>query len=645
MKSYLMLGGAIVLGLGLSSCGKWAKAKNQSVDTIAVPEYPSFRDNVYSLTPSQEAVGYGGTMVILNQAVDPGDLADLLQASIDSRKAWAETRLFTEENDFALKYAEGGIYEVAIEDMKLELKKFEAEARDRTEEEVPDETLEITADTWLNEELERLYPGDTKQQSDAMAVIGRYCDAKIWELATNSYFAMNRYSERPTPMAFCEPFFESQGYFQGATCADNPAGRNYFGCMWSQGVLNTSFFKAYDQGTQTKITAMVNDPTSLGLMRDVLGLEDSAFTFPSPLYKRRTIGENKENRDYFSNIILKQDSVGRLCTASISGISELCSVFSYSYNAASLDALEMTPFDFMAMVEGRNIDLSTLFPLPNRPDSVISTKDIFHYFGFRQGHNNNESDRLFHKLVDGEPTKKPVFEDPTFAEKGSEIESIFDSQLYPKLNPQDLAVFNRKSQQISDLEKDYKAKNQQYEDYRQQITDTSAKAFEVGYRPNVAHAFMEIRLKVSNRNGVLRAYHWIKDFEDVAIIACLDLSTRKRITEGCTADPLDKVDASQYLAAKHFHVDQETGKVEFEVLFNDPAIIGFELKERVTEEGAILDSFSDLTANDYQDRSLFFELYPNLVYGYLEILTGKAFLRENGQDIEEAAVSLWDQNL
>ena len=97
---YLYTLGFFIAALQLS-CGK-AEAKKQAIDTTPIPTYPSLGTGLFALDPSKEVTGYGGTIALFNQKADPADIADLLQASINSREAWGEATQFSEENQYNL---------------------------------------------------------------------------------------------------------------------------------------------------------------------------------------------------------------------------------------------------------------------------------------------------------------------------------------------------------------------------------------------------------------------------------------------------------------------------------------------------------------------------------------------------------------
>ncbi|RZA11927.1 MAG: hypothetical protein EOP10_32255 [Proteobacteria bacterium] len=60
-------------------------------------------------------------------------------------------------------------------------------------------------------------------------------------------------------------------------------------------------------------------------------------------------------------------------------------------------------------------------------------------------------------------------------------------------------------------------------------------------------------------------------------------------------------------------------------------------------EGEKPDFFMDLPTSETEGRTLRFEFYRNRLDGYLDIMTGKAFIEDKGVQYYEAAVSQWEQ--
>lgn len=640
MKKYIL--SATVALWALSACGKWADSDPLPIESIESPQYPKQIGSVFDLSPGVASIGFGGTMVVWNENVSPQNIADLLQASIDSRLAWTRSKEFSEQNDYDLKYSEGGIYARALKDMKASLNAFEAEEKEKLG--IDYETLRTSSDNLLDDELNLLFPNNIDMQNSTRVIFHTYCEAKIWDLATNSFFAANQYAERPTPLAMCEPYYRSNGFFSDESCSPASEGKNYLSCFWNSGVKNSSFYQSYNTDQKNIISELIS-PDSIASMGSILALKDDAFTFKSPIYKRRTIGENKENRTYFSDLILAQSKGSKLCQAIIPENRSLCSAFQKSYSKDQISSLEMSPFDYISMIEGTNAERSSLLPLPPRPNSNFNTKQMLAYLGQRYAHKNSESDRMFHKVVEGQVPFKQNPSDAILASLSSEIENSLSGRLYPALTGESLNQYLQRKAQISDLESDLNFKTRFYNDLTDDITETSDRAFTVANRSEVAHSLVEIRFKVSNRQGLLRGYFWIKDFEDVVVLGCLDLAANVQKNDSCSPAPEDKIEANLVIPAKSFHRDRTTGRIDFEIDLEMAETIGFSPKERLDLGSETFDSFNDFKLDYLADKTLRLEAYPNVVRNIMDILTGKAFISDGSTDIHEAAISLWDQNL
>lgn len=653
------------LTFSLVGCGKWAKAPEQTVDAEPVPSYPETSEHVLGLQGTDRAVGFGGTMLIFNDDTTPELIADVLQASLDSRVAWAEARRFEVESEYKLMYTDRGIVPSAIDALKKDLDAFTQVALAKTP--IPLETKTENAIAWFPQELDKLYgPEDSVDRVAAVAFWPYYCDAKLFELATNSYFAAATFSQRPTPMAFCEGHYQSQGYFQDPLCADNEAGQNYFACLWKDGVVKTWWFKngyfaesEAETGLKEKFDGLLSEP-NLETFRRILALDESAMSFPAgglgTVYKRKVFGNNpaERKRTYFSDLILKQNADTSVCPKILDAqVATLCQIF--ARNETQIQAgdvfdpanpnFPLTPQSTVDLMEQKTTTNRGFFEFPERPGSSFTTHDILAFFGIRDGHNNSESDRSFFQIVEGGEWKlsTPDLNDQ-LAAKADDIKATLASTVYGMLNEQDQQIYNEKLAKIQKLEKDLASAKAENDRLQENITKSSDDGFTAGNTGNVAHAFVEIRLKVSRRAGVARAYFWVKDFDETVVLACLDIETTKMIDPSdCKADKLDGVDAKRWLPAKSFYIDPTNGKLELELTMIDPVAMGLGPKARV-EEGTP-DSFMDLAEAELIYRELYFELFPNKLLGHLEIMSGKAFIRDDGKDLYEAGVSVWDQNL
>jgi hypothetical protein len=665
----------ILLLLPTLSCGRWANAPEDSVEAPATPEYPELDGNVLKLTNGTAGVGYGGTMMVFNEGGKPGDIARVLQASIDSRLAWADARYFEVESDYNRLYADNGMIPTAIEDMKAQLRLFEAEARAANP--IPHPEKKLNSALWFEGgedaegELDRLYGGERDaERSRAQTIWQYYCDAKVIELATNAYFAKREYLERPSPMGFCENYYTRAGYFTGESCQENPEGQSYFRCLWTEGVVKTYWFeeiylnpesqKPVRTDTATVIPNLLSDE-NIETFRRILALDRETLVFPSAAFERFVFGASGELRDYFSKVIMKQTEAGRLCQRILPDLTEICDIFAIDRPKLAANAvwdpeaeMPLDPFGVISVLEQRETSLNDFFTFPprTRSDSEVNTKAILSYFGGRNPstHRNSESDRNLHLLASGESLPRPEFSDAVL-ENESEIQDILAAVIYGKLVGDELVQFNKKSSLIQQMETELNQARSTKDKLQARITATSNAGFTAANQghpddgDHVAHAFIEIRLKVTNHDGLVRAYFWVKEHEERVTLGCFNRRDNVMLEAAqCQPHKEDGVSAQTWYAAKEFSIDPDTGRLDFALTMAEPELMGFGYKARVSGD-AIPDSFMDLTAEQTQGKVMAFELHPNRLKQHLEILTGKAFIRDEGQDLYEAGVSLWDQKL
>lgn len=74
-----------------------------------------------------------------------------------------------------------------------------------------------------------------------------YCEAKLWERATNKNLIYEEYrGRRPTPSAMCEGVYLSLGLInpEAELCRADSSYRNFFSCLWHEGVKKTMLWQA-----------------------------------------------------------------------------------------------------------------------------------------------------------------------------------------------------------------------------------------------------------------------------------------------------------------------------------------------------------------------------------------------------------------
>lgn len=652
--------GLSALAALIISCGGTAKAPKQEIIAPEIPSYPAIDNHIFSLTPASSSIGYGGTMLLFNEAAEIQDIANVLQISIDSRRAWAESKKFEVESNYKKFFTEKGVIAEAISDMKTELRSFESAARAENPLTV-DQKRENTS-VWFNQTLEKAYGAeDNQEKSAAKFVWGQYCDAKVIELATNSYIASSSFTSRPTPMAFCENYYADKGYFSGETCNKNPAGQSYFSCLWNEGVLKTWWFKniylsdtpvvEVNEGVKEKVSDLSSE-TNMPILQAILALDENYIDVSKGPLRKRIFGPDGKLKTYFSDLFLKQVDQGKICSMALPELTDICSLFAVNWPAGIISNLknesefQLTPFETINLLEGTDTSLNGYFEFPeNTIQGDVSLKDIIAYIGQRINHSPSESDRIFNAEAKSFISVEAVFSDNILA-KASQIQDILADTIYGKLSPSSEKIANEKKQKIAELAQYFNDAVATNDRLQAEITKTTDQGFTIGNTTGLAHAFIEARLKISNHDGIVRSYFWVKDHEDYAVLGCFNVQLSFTLLgKQCSPDPRDGIKATNFQKADLLTIDQESGRLDLTINIVDAVGMGLGPKARVTDPTLKADSFMDLDPEIIEGKSLVFELFPNRIYDHLEILTGKAFIKDGPLDLYEAGVSFWDQNL
>ena len=245
---------ASLLSVGCS--GRRARAKDQDQGQVAeYPHYPVQQDQkAFTLTSGTEnTVTYRtGTMLLLNPALNPKDLANLMEVDKSIRLARAAAVHYAANAEEAKRQ-----YLKKIEDTQNEIK---VERQRQTQKVSREQRLAHAAD-WFAAEMKNHAPAASLER--IMDTFNGYCEAKIWQLAAQPYFASKRYLTRPTPLGFCENYYKEKGFFSrtAPSCMDapTPEGKSYVQCLWEEGVLKTAIFNRYFLNKKEQFTALLSD--------------------------------------------------------------------------------------------------------------------------------------------------------------------------------------------------------------------------------------------------------------------------------------------------------------------------------------------------------------------------------------------------
>ncbi|MEY2987534.1 MAG: hypothetical protein RJB13_1055 [Pseudomonadota bacterium] len=140
------------------------------------------------------------------------------------------------------------------------------------------------AASWYERELDAIqieFPDFDRRRADQ--IFSAYCDAKILDLAARPLLAKSQFTSRPTPSAICESYYKAR-FFDGPECTDSSIGKNYYRCIWNEGVARTELGRRMQirvaerkGGVRTSEPISINDFSSLETIRGAFAHEDVPY--------------------------------------------------------------------------------------------------------------------------------------------------------------------------------------------------------------------------------------------------------------------------------------------------------------------------------------------------------------------------------
>ena len=259
---------AAVSPIGTLACKyqRQEPAARQPVGEFDVPGYDLTADPLKDGAPSGTR-RYTGSIVLFSPDISPDGLGPLVDAARMTRlkkAAW-------------LDYQKAEVAPRAALVVALKKERTDVDALASAGAAVA-EARRAAAWGWFEQRLTDLRPLMAPDDATtARAIFAAYCEAKIWELATNAKTLGANYIRRPVPLAACEPILTAAGFFSGAPCddatgAEKLAGKSYATCLWREGVFKTRFFSGrYD-------TSLASEPGVSKAAKLAAWLDDGTLT-------------------------------------------------------------------------------------------------------------------------------------------------------------------------------------------------------------------------------------------------------------------------------------------------------------------------------------------------------------------------------
>ncbi len=229
--------------LAVGGCGFGSVRK---VENVPVPGIAKDQQTAFSLSSGSDSRSFAGSLLVWKTSTTRDDVAAILSATRRYNEAYTGSR----KAILDLSDNELGSLSQELERLGKEINDLDSESG--TALAVRARRLDA-ASSWFDAtklDLEQKFSGsfDTGR---ADGIFARYCDAKIWELATQSFLANGQFKLRPSPSPLCEAYYAKRNYFASESCArfDAPAGsppgsavtegQSAFECIWNALKLTT----------------------------------------------------------------------------------------------------------------------------------------------------------------------------------------------------------------------------------------------------------------------------------------------------------------------------------------------------------------------------------------------------------------------
>jgi hypothetical protein len=237
----------IFLTIFVTACG-WTgqidqvnPADKQLTSDLVLPEAGGGVDVSFGLTAEDQKLEYLGSLLFWAPTVS----VQQIQAISVNSKAGRDLRagalaIINEE----VVPAKTELFALTNQREKLEEQITAEKLAKRTESLAVIEAQKAVTAPFFDRRLEQLVTEGSltaDQKKHAQERFPLYCEYKMWELATNLMLKHN-FALRPTPLEMCEGYYQGK-YFQDQNLCgpakDSKTGKNYFTCIWREGVLKS----------------------------------------------------------------------------------------------------------------------------------------------------------------------------------------------------------------------------------------------------------------------------------------------------------------------------------------------------------------------------------------------------------------------
>lgn len=626
----------LLVSLTVCACSQAERADKQVQRQVTLPQFDDQKNKPLSLAGDSGSFNFIGSLILWDIGVTPEQIQKISETSRDSRmikSAMVSAKEGIHEARRSLTNAENALG-------KLNREIEEAMARgDQSSGQVRSVLLPVVGDWFENRvtELKTSQSISASDQAHAENMFAAYCEVKLWELAL-SPLATASFADRPTPVAMCESYYTGRQYFQNADlCAAPGAGtrRNYFECLWNEGVLLSPLFVEKLNSTPCRPRANPADFASRGeaikawvksgLMQRVLA--DNEVITGRGTYAEEFVSQSWSGSPYIPQLFSKE-------VAGVAVYSDLgrCRI---AFKRADLAADQVIETDDLwkfgkfeslkFIVETQSVSGMEFQLLPSTGDLNRDKRNydkLAHYinaFSVRNAKNNqylvSYSDAKFNQpsgllLKADFEQSKAIEADPAFAAFAKARRHYVSEDVWT-LQGMISADIQAAKEEVANLDETYQANI-----YQRFVTNQSDSISAVS-DPGANVLFNSFALNLSRKAGVLQVE--VKFSESVmAAKGCFDFAN----TGGCSKT------VSDHNAGVHF--DSEAGRLTVTMKLVHPGDLGFMRRTK----SDLFPYFSQIDEQLLFDQDLIMEFDLNRLNDNLDFFTGTTYIRDrSGQEL------------
>ena len=264
----------ILIQLMSISCGRFTNVEPNefNVETLNVPKEDDNNKNSFNIVEnSKQKLEYESTILVWDSEATVKTMSKVINNTINRRNIGSNFVDFAYKNILSKSNLVSSLSNKK-EKLITEKSKWLSDNTDNT-----DAMFQVGKSWFENRVKNLLVTGKISniEKTYATNMFELYCDYKVWEFAVSA-LSLTEYSQRPTPLVLCENYYSKNNFFNSSICTNSLSPKNYFNCLWNDGVMKTKFYKSSLSGScknseyPSKQLALA-DWVESGVMKKIVG--------------------------------------------------------------------------------------------------------------------------------------------------------------------------------------------------------------------------------------------------------------------------------------------------------------------------------------------------------------------------------------